>query len=277
MGFPKLQVASWKETRTTVQQYTKVISAVRRALTPNTKHGWRLSLFVTARGFSTPPLLHKDKTVDFEFDFFNHELHIRTNVGEEDVISLDGQSVKEFQDELIEILQVFGIDPEITFSEELADDSPLTYDDVAVENFWQALSRINAYFEHFKAGLREETSQVQFWPHGFDLSLMWLSGRQIPGGDPADAEKSDEQMTFGFSSGDHIIPEPYFYATAYPQPSDLPEMSLPPGAFWQKDGFNGAVLLYATFIDADDPKSTLIDFLTRVQREGSAQMADAAQ
>jgi hypothetical protein len=114
--------------------------------------------------------------------------------------------------------------------------------------------------KRFKAKQHVETSPVQLWPHHFDIALLVLPGRKIPGEDPRDAELSDEQMNFGFVPGDEGIREPYFYATAYPNPK-RPRPTLPRGARWQKRGWDGAVLPYAALIAARNPQKRLLEFL----------------
>ena len=131
---------------------------------------------------------------------------------------------------------------------------------------------MDAVFKRFKGTLREETGPVQLFPHHFDLSMNWFSGRLVPGVDPADEESADEQMNFGFVTGDEGIPDSYFYATAYPQPEGLTDQPLPDGAVWQTEGFNGAVMMYETVVAASDPEGLLLQFLQAAQRAGSALM-----
>ena len=85
---------------------------------------------------------------------------------------------------------------------------------------WTLPSAIPPRFSSSAAGLR-------CWPHHFDLAVVWFSGRKVPGQDPNDPEYSNEQMNFGFSTGDSGTPEPYFYATAYPAPDGWMENDLP--------------------------------------------------
>ena len=72
----------------------------------------------------------------------------------------------------------------------------------------EALGAIAASLATFRAGIREETSPIQVWPHHFDLSMIWLPGDKVPGEDPDDEESADRQMNFGFTYGDDAVPEP---------------------------------------------------------------------
>ena len=271
MSFPDLTLANWHETRDTVHLYARVVGEVRKQLTPRQKHWWHASLRTSAVGLTTTPMRAGSKTVELAFNFFTHELRLRTSIGEEDFISLDGQSIKDFSDELIEILGDVGVP--VTIKPEYGeDDRHRTYNDTAVESFWEAFSQIDQVYKVFKGTLRQETSPVQLWPHHFDLAVVWFSGRLIPGQDPNDAEHSDEQMNFGFSTGDEYIPDPYFYITAYPMPDSLLGTPLPEGAYWMSNQLTAAILPYAALTTSDDPEALLNSYLETVHAAGSSLM-----
>lgn len=107
------------------------------------------------------------------------------------------------------------------------DTRSLAYDPAAAHQLWQVLSQVDLALKAFRATLRQETSPVQLWPHHFDLAMLWFSGRPVPDQDRDQEKWADEQMNYGFSTGDAGIPEPYFYATAYPSPAGLTEAQLP--------------------------------------------------
>jgi hypothetical protein len=152
------------------------------------------------------------------------------------------------------------------------DDHPGTYDEAAVTRAWQAFSQIDAVFKEFKSGLRNESGPVQLWPHHFDLAVLWFSGRHVSGIDLADEESADEQMNFGFSTGDEAIPDPYFYITAYPRPDTFTTAALPAGAYWHTSGFTAAILPYESVRTAENPQTTLLSFLKALHKHGAAFM-----
>ena len=111
----------------------------------------------------------------------------------------------------------------------------------------------------FRAGITEETGPIQIWPHHFDLAMLWLPGEKIPGQDPADEEMSDKQMNFGFTFGDELIPEAYFYVTAYPSPEAFNHLEMPHGTEWLTEGFTGAVTRYRVLRASEDPQPYLLN------------------
>ena len=103
--------------------------------------------------------------------------------------------------------------------------------------------------------------------------MNWFSGRLVPDVDPADEEKADEQMNFGFLTGDGSIEDAYIYATAYPAPEGWAALDLPDGAYWHTEGWTGAILPYAAVAAAADPRGELLGFVRAVQAHGRSLMA----
>lgn len=270
MTFPPLPLADWQSTRDTVTHYAKIAGKIRRALTPPQKHWWHVSLRAAACGLTTTPMSAGNKTAEIVLDFAAHQLLITTSHNERYTTPLQWQSPMALAAEALDALAAFGITPEIDQSQ--FDDAPGSYDETAVTHFWRALAQIDAVFKEFKGGFREESSPVQLWPHHFDLAVLWFSGRLVPGVDPDDVENADEQMNFGFSTGDSSIPDAYFYATAYPTPDNLTEQPLPPGVYWHTSGFTGAILPYELLVTADDPHNTLLTFLRTAHQAGKTTM-----
>jgi hypothetical protein len=119
-----------------------------------------------------------------------------------------------FAREVSQILNDMGIEynlPEAKFNQ-----AKKHYSYEHVIKYWNALKQIYFIMQKFKGTLLHETSNVNFWPHHFDLAMLVFSGKLVDGKDSNDWSSSREQMNFGFSTGDDGIPEPYFYVTAYP-------------------------------------------------------------
>jgi hypothetical protein len=268
--FPALVLSDWLSTRDTIHAYAKVIGDVRRVYSIRQKHWGNQSLRVTATGITTRPLNSGALVFELLLDLTVHQLVLTTHRGELWRQPLHGQSGLALCEQMLAALGLIGLHPELDRS--LFSTATGAYDVTAIARFWQALTRLDTIFKRFKAELREETSPVELWPEHFDLAMLWFSGRRIPGQDPANAEWSDEQMNFGFVTGDATIPEPYFYATAYPLPPDLPNTQWPSGAYWHDQGWRGAVLKYAALVAAPDPDEKLLTFLRATHQSGSSRM-----
>lgn len=270
-SFPPLSLDAWQPTRDTLNAYAKVLGKIRRALTPPQKHWWHVSLRPTATGLTTTPMWAGTQAVELLLGLADHRLHVHTSRGAHAAFPLHGQAPADFCRQLTAVFSALDID--VSFDPAPCDDArPGAYDATAVSHFWHALSQIDAIFKTFRHGFRGESSPVQLWPHHFDLALLWFSGRLVPGQDPTNEEYADEQMNFGFSTGDAGIPEPYFYATAYPTPAGWTAAPLPAGARWHASSFTGAVLPYRVLTETADPTQTLLAFLRTTHEAGKALM-----
>lgn len=270
-NFPRLALADWQPTRDTITTYAKMLGKIRQAFTPPQKHWWHISLRAAASGLTTTPIPVAGFTFEMLLDLTAHKLVVSTSRGEQWHQPLRGQSAAVFSQSTLAALAQLGVEPEID-RDQFSDATPGNYDVGMVERYWHALSQIDALFKQFKSELRRESSPVQLWPHHFDLAVVWFSGRLVPGVDPADEEQADEQMNFGFATGDEGIPDPYFYVTAYPTPAGLLDTPLPEDATWHSDGFTGAVLMYETLLNADAPGQKLLAFLRAAHQAGAELM-----
>jgi hypothetical protein len=270
-AWPSLPLADWQPTRDTLHGYSQVIGAVRGALSPRQKHSAHRSLRVAAAGFTTTPIPAGSLTFELLLDLAGHRLVLSTNQGEQWQQRLRGQSLAAFTEDVLDGLGLIGVQPDID-RKNFTSTAATAYDAEAVERFWLALSQIDAALKRFRGELRGETTDVQLWPHGFDLAMLWFSGRLVPGADPNVPRDADEQMNFGFSTGDAGLPEPYFYVTAYPLPAALPGTPLPDGVVWHNQGWQGAVLRYAALAGATDAPERLLTYWRTLQQAGAQQM-----
>lgn len=272
LSFPALPLSAWQPTRDTLQGYSKVLGKIRRALTPPQKHWWHVSLHVAPHGLTTTAIPIPEShgaTFEINLDLLQSpQVRIATSRGESWSQPLTGQPLNQFCDSVLAALAKMGIEAEIDRSL-FAADTPGVIEAEAVTTFWPALASIHTVLQQFKAELPGETGPVQLWPHHFDLALLWFSGRKVPGVDPNNEEYADEQMNFGFSTGDEGMPEPYFYATAYPWPEQMVAAPLPSGAEWYTASWKGGLLRYESLLKAADPAEQLLAYLRAVHQAGS--------
>jgi Family of unknown function (DUF5996) len=266
--FNELDLNSWKQTFDKIHSYSQLLSDIKSKFTPHQKNWEEHSLKVYAKGLTTTsiPAIRNGsvEALDLNLNFVEHKLKIISK-NERLSLDLDNYTVAQFSKVLVKILNDLGIDyklPEGRFNEN--DDN--SYQATAVENYWDALKQIYFILLRFKGSLLEETSNINFWPHHMDLALLVFNGKLIPGKDPKDWDNSREQMNFGFSPGDSGIPEPYFYVTAYPFPEKTISKSLPGRAYWNKEGWKGAVLSYSNLIKEEIPDKTLLEYFTLTKK-----------
>ncbi len=265
--FPEMPLAEWRETRDTIRGYAQVLGKIRRALDAPQKYWWHVSLQITAVGLTTTPLFCNGQLFEVVIDFTDHQTHIVSSTGGRRAISMREQSPAMYCQQVKLALAEMGLT--VDFDEGVCVGEAVgMYDETAVSRFWHAFAQITAVFTTFKHSFRGESSPLQLWPHHFDLALLWLSGRLVPDQDPDDPESADEQMNFGFVTGDESIADPYFYVTAYPTPASFAQQPLPTAAYWQTEGWTGAILPYAALTTVGNPEVLLLDFLRMAHEAG---------
>lgn len=277
LNLPPLPLASWQETRDTLHTYSRILGKIRQALTPPLQHWWHISLYPDDCQLTTGPMpIPNSRNRDFDscnlgIDLNAHAVCI-SNPTSEQRIPLAGQSAHSLTAAILRGLARWDVRPAI--DEDLfADGTPLAYDPDKARRYGQVLDGLAAVWTNFQSELPGKISPVQLWPHHFDLSLVWFTGRKVPGVDPNDLENADEQMAFGFSTGDEGIPDAYVYVTAYPFPDSLTSFALPAPAYWQTTGWQGALIPYNELVEMDEPASRLLDILRAVQRACAEKMA----
>jgi len=270
--FQLLDFRPTSATREALHAYSRVIGDWLKKCRSKRKHWWHASLRPSLTGV-TSGIVHAEIDFELSLDLKESLLLARTSEGAQLSEGLNGQSASDLAQAIDDFLFDNGVDTGyVPASAPRGADRFVGYSAKHASSLGQTLAAVNAAMTEFRAGIREETSPIQLWPHHFDLSMLWLPGENIVGQDPDDEEHSDKQMNFGFTFGDEGIPEPYFYVTAYPTPDGLPSLELPTGTVWQTEGFNGAVLLYKTLIKSGDPNTYLLDLWQTLLSAGREQM-----
>ena len=274
--FPSLDAHAISGTRDALHAYSRVVGAWLKTCQPKRKHWWHASLRPSLSGLSTG-VIHAGVDIELELDLIESQLRGRTSVGERMTENLHGQSPLELANRIQEFMVAAGVSnkciPELNGvdSQELAG-----YSAEHAFKLGRAINAVSAALKQFRAGIREESSPVQLWPHHFDLSMLWLPGPKIAGQDPDNEEYADKQMNFGFTFGDETISEPYFYVTAYPLPDALADLKLPAGASWETEGFSGVVLRYTDLLKNTNPQSYLNSLWSQLLSAGRVHMLESS-
>lgn len=270
---PDITLSNWRSTRDTLHDYARLAGSIRASLAPPEKHWWHVTLQVSDTGLTTGPVALEHASIEIEIDCLQHCLRVKYRADDVLQIELPGKSVfhvaSAVHDKLLELGTGFELD-----TRDYAPHLLSEYDAGEVERYFTALQWVDQQFRRFRSRLDGRTGPVHVFPHHFDLSMNWFSGRRVPGVDPADEEAAEEQMNFGFLSGDDSIADAYFYITAYPLPEELLQTVLPQGAYWHTQGFTGAILPYSVLRESADPGKLLLHFLDTVYEAGVVLMRD---
>lgn len=282
-SLPDLPLKNWEETKTTLHLYIQIIGKIRLALMPRRNHWWHVPLYVASRGLTTRPIPYRGIEFEISFDFIDHVLRITTSEGDHREITLRGQSVGTFYNEVFTSLATLGIEVQIRavpyehqstipFAE---DETHGSYDRQQVDKFFKILVWTDGVFQKFSGRFLGKTSPVHLFWHSFDLTVTRFSGRRAPemtGASRVNREAySHEVVSFGFWAGDEKIPEPAFYSYTAPEPQGLREEPLAPSeAFWgELNGGTLALYRYSDILNTEHPEESLLQFLESAYQAGA--------
>jgi hypothetical protein len=275
--WPALPYAEWKETCATLHMWTQIVGKIRLALSPWTNHSWHVTLYLTARGLTTSPIPHGPAVFEIRFDFVEHELRVLKSDGAIRVLKLKSQSVAEFYQMTMSMLDELDLPVQInTTPNELPDPIPFerdqvhrAYDPEQANRFWRVLLQSDRVFKLFRSRFCGKCSPVHFFWGSFDLAVTRFSGRMAPphpGGIPhlPDAitreAYSQEVSSLGFWPGNDAIPQAIFYSYAYPEPHGFAQSAVKPDAASYHSQLKEFVLPYDQVRAAPSPAEMLLDF-----------------
>lgn len=279
--WPELPLASWQDTRDTLQLWSQIAGKICLALTPRVNHFWNIALQITPRGLATSPMSRGPRTFTLTFDFIAHEVVLQIADGTRDAIALRPQTVADFYAAIMAMLRRHGIDVRIwTMPVELA--SPIrfeqdtvhrAYDAAAARQLLELLLAVKPVFDRFRAEFIGKNSPVHFFWGGFDLAVTRFSGRRAPerpGADSITRESySHEVISHGWWPGSGAITEPAFYAYAAPEPDGFKNAPVEPAAAFYSPDFSEFILPYDAVRTAASPEDALYRFLRTTYDAGA--------
>jgi hypothetical protein len=277
-AWPALPYDAWRDTQATLHRWTQIVGKIRLAQSPWTNHSWHVPLYLTARGLTTSPVPYGTRSFEIQFDFLSHQLRIETDAGQVEAVALAPRSVADFYQEVFGRLRSLGIDITIRpMPCEIPDAIPLdrdrehaSYDADAARRFWRVLVQADRLFKEFRARFQGKASPVHFFWGSFDLAVTRFSGRPAPphpGGVPnlpdwvAREAYSHEVSSCGFWPGGDPLPEPVFYAYAYPEPEGFRTAPVGPAAARFHSGLGEFILPYEAVRGSAGRDAAVLEFL----------------
>jgi hypothetical protein len=288
-AWPALPLGQWQATYATLHLWLQIVGKTRLALAPMQNHWWQVTLHVTPRGLTTSAMPFGEKACSVDLDFLAHELTIRTSAGSARVLPLAPKPVAEFYRDYMAALHALGIDVElmpvpveIATAIPFADDREhAAYDPEAAHRWWLIVLQTNRVLERFGARFIGKASPVHVFWGSFDLAYTRFSGRRAPrhpGGAPNCPDYvmveaySHECNSCGFWPGGEALPEPAFYAYAYPEPTGFAQRRVRPEAAYYSVDLHEFVLPYEAVRCSAQPDETMLEFL-QTTYEATADLA----
>ncbi|RZI40915.1 hypothetical protein EGT07_21705 [Herbaspirillum sp. HC18] len=276
--WPALPYEEWKDTLATLHMWLQIVGKIRLVSMPWLNHSWHVALQPTARGLTTSRMPYGERTFQIDFDFIAHELVIATGEGERRTLALRPRTVADFYHELFSTLDALGLQVRInTTPNEVAEAIPFeqdnlhaSYDRKYADRFRRALLQADRVFHAFRARFIGKTSPVHFFWGAADLAVTRFSGNLAPP-HPAGVPHcpdwvmreaySHQLSSCGFWPGGEMMPEPVFYAYAYPEPDGFSAATVRPREAYYHGTLREFILPYEAVRQAEAPDAMLLDFL----------------
>ncbi len=275
--WPPLPLEAWQDTCTTLHMWTQIVGKVRLAQAPMLNHWWQVPFYVTTRGLTTSPIPYGDVSFEISFDFLDHQLRVQTSEGAIRTLALAPRPVADFYREFMATLRALGLEAQIrTLPVEVQDlipfdedDAHRSYDPEYAQRFWRILAQADRVLQAFRGGFLGKSSPVHFFWGSFDLAVTRFSGRPAPlhpGGVPHLADwvtrlaYSHEVSSCGFSPGGSPVPEPVFYAYAYPEPEGFRRHPVRPASAYCSNDLREFILPYEAVRQAVNTDAMLLEF-----------------
>ena len=241
---PQIEYNKFSNTRDSIQLIAQLVSAIKGKIIPHQKNWEEYSLKVYSKGFTSSAIPMQTQSgieaLELNINLIEHKLKIFYK-NFRDEISLEQSTILNFTNIFVEKLNSYGIEIAKQDAKFYANKN-LTYDKSESEKLWNLFRQVYFLFLKFRGTTLFEASNINFWPHHFDLALLLFSGKLVDGQEPSNWDYSREQMNFGLSSGDSGIHQPYFYVTAYPFDEKILKMELPKYAEWHTQGWQGLAI-----------------------------------
>jgi hypothetical protein len=278
--WPALPYEAWRDTYQTLHMWTQIVGKVRMELSPFLNHWWHVALYVTPRGLTTSAIPYHESTFDVTFDFFEHNLFIRTSEGTTKALPLIPRSVAAFYREFMDCLHALGIEVTINpLPSEVQnpirfdlDEVHASYDPLYVQRFWRILEQTSTILQRYRSPFLGKSSSVHFFWGGFDLAVTLFSGQRAPERPGADRmmreAMSHEEISCGFWPGNDSFPTPVFYAYTSPEPPGLSTAAIRPLEAFYSHELGEFLLRYDDMRKASSPEQALLEFFQSTYEAG---------
>ena len=110
---PALPLEDWQATKDTLHLWAQIVGKTRLALMPMRNHWWNVTLYPSARGFTTRRMPVEAHNLEIEINLVDHRLTARTTEAEAGFALHDGLSVAQFHRRLMETLDELEVSVDI--------------------------------------------------------------------------------------------------------------------------------------------------------------------
>jgi len=258
--FPPIYLSGWKETRDTFHKYCRLVGAIREALSKPLPNSTHTNLLLCKKGFTTSLIAKNESEPDQLFeviiDLDYRRLCIESNYREPLYIALTGQSLNALCDETCSLLIDIGVKPPLERPSFL-DGTRGQFDSTVVKAYLKAISTTNRVLKKIKSELEKVAGPIQLRVDNLTLSLTWYCKGVF-------GNYSVEQIEFGFSTGNDLFEEAFFFIATFPDEQALKKIISDKKIYSLTKDNSKLILPYSEVSKTKNSKQTLLNFYRRV-------------
>lgn len=261
--FPSLD--GFGPTRKTLHLYAHAMGVIPRAHAIAHPKWWHISLKVRPDGLVTDSIPLPGSGICYlRMDLHTHMIILAASDGRAQTFDMrTGMTGTEMGNAIINAVAGLGLTSDYN-RQRFESDEPREYEAEVVGRYFTALVNADQTFKKHLARVDGNTSPIQVWPHGFDLSGEWFGTRVVTAEEHGETKEHPSQINIGFYPGNNND-ESYFYSNPFPFEADqLLDKPLPPGARWFTESWQGTLLPYKELINDLDPETRLLDYAKAV-------------
>ncbi len=255
--FPQLKESSFLKTREQYHLIAKLIGKVRETLVKPIAKNDNLWFSVVDKGFCMPPI---ESINELEVGCNMETMKIDvTNSKDYKSIGINGMSIDDICKELNKVLNDFGVNTEIDFSNLVHSGvtrpqapawgrDALNISEKDSIDFLTQFYNFHWLLKEFHSRIREGVkTQICLWPHHFDNVFKWFTGKKVNEQDEQACLTEDavgRQVGIGVSNGDSSYTLPYIYMTFGSPLRTTNRLEIIDGAILHDSDWTGLTLPY---------------------------------
>ena len=270
--WPELPFDAWADTYETLHMWMQVVGKIKLALAPPLNEWWEVAFTMTAHGLTTGPIPFGERLFEIEFDFIEHQVHIRVSDGHSRNILLIPRSVATFYELLMDELEELGLDCTIhtqpveceIVTPYPEDHSHHSYDREYASRWWRILVQLERLLQTYRSDFLGKSSPILFFWGSFDMAHTRYAGRLTTMPEGANHMRrvggDEEQFEVGFWPGSGKLKAPAFFAYCLPRPDGAKEAAIQPATASYNGDLDEFILLYDDARNAASPDEAILSF-----------------
>lgn len=224
----------WTATRATLQRYAQALTAFPRASADPDPRWSHVAMDPVGPGFASKPVALADGTsLHSALDLVDHRIRIGADDDERIYDMALGPSPSSIGQAILQLAADHGSRIRVDAGR-FEDTDEQVYDTSHAAAFFEVSSTVVDAMRQLNTTLQGEVAGPHLWPHGFDIATEWISEVTVGQG----ADEANAQIATGWFPSE----DSYLYVNPWPFEEEWSRASLPHGAAWHLDGWQGAEL-----------------------------------